>query len=137
MRISANPVNCKTCRWVSLVEKTGFQAQRTLDYSPTDGNPFYPPPFPPIESLNDAPENHETWAQPTDWSVHGGTFSAVSVLGVPNFSDDTFQVKGAFAWGYSISARGTLVISGPTAAPGRISEAMEVMHQETPSWSPK
>jgi hypothetical protein len=103
-----------------------------LDNSALSGNPFYPyqDHYKP-GTMSDEPGNYGRG----NWGANGGTFSAVAVFGMPNASNHTFQPMGAISYGFSISPQGRLTTAPPTAAPGRISEAMYFMHQLMPSWS--
>jgi RHS repeat-associated protein len=122
--------NCSMCEWVQVYDRTGADAAiGGLDNSALSGTPFYP-----------NSDHGSFWDQPKnwmrgDWSKGGGTFSAVSVLGIPDLANHTFHPVGAVSWGYSVSASGKLTLSRPTSTPGRISEAMMFMHQAMPAWS--
>jgi RHS repeat-associated protein len=126
--------NCTQCQWVQVVARTGADATTgLLDYSPLSETPFYPNQdnYKP-GSFYDQPKNY---FQTGNWVSSGGTFSAVSVLGIPNASNHTFTPIAAISWGYSVSAQGQLTMSPPTSTPGQISYAMQVMNQSMPSWS--
>lgn len=124
---------CSGCQWVQIVERLGADAHGPqLDNSALSGTPFYP--FQDhfkAGSFSDEPGN---WKR-GDWSVGGGTFSAVAVLGIPNASNHTFKALGAISYGFSISPQGKLTIAPPIAAPGRVSEGMYFMNKLMPSWS--
>jgi hypothetical protein len=125
--------NCSGCQWVQVVNRTGADATTgLLDNQASSGTPFYPyQDSGKAGSFHDQPGNYMRG----DWSAGGGTFSAVSVLGVANSSNHTFKPIGAISWGYSVDSHGKLTSRAPVSSPGAVKAAMAAMHAAMPSWT--
>ena len=124
--ITANPLGCDICRWSQVVTRTGGSpfTDRQGGYP---GAPLYPPADWPLSKFNDMPGFNPGTS---------GSFSAITILGISSFEQRTFQVKGAFTYGFSVSKNGSLTTKSPRIAGAtQLRNALRVLRAQSPTWT--